>query len=518
MAHAEPERLEQQLQDLAERVARLERFNGLSPQPASTVPAAAIPAGHPLEHVPNLLPIVGRALLGLAGAYLLRALTEARTLPPRVGMVAGIVYALFWLGWAARRPADERMPTAIDSLTAVLILSPLLWEACDRFHLLGAWTAAAALAVFAVFGMLISWRKNLLVVSTFATVAALATGAALMVATREVLPYTLLFLAIAAAIEFSACFDHWLSERWFVALAADLAVVVAAYTHAPASGLLAAQAGLLAVYLASVIFRTLWRGYSITVFETAQCAAAFAIGRSGGLLLICAAACYLASFALLERPKTSSRNFYTYSTCAIVLAVVGSRLLLAGDAAAWTWSALAVACIWAGGFFGRLTLQVHGVIYLWLALATSGAFANGAAVLLGEAACSRDLLAGLITGGLAYGLIGKAPAVWRTAVAAAFTWTGAAVAAGVFTTIVNAPQAYDATIRTGIVGALALVLAWAGTRWKRPELALLVYPVMLLAGYRLFVSSLHQTDKLALFLSLLLLGGVLTALPRVKRS
>jgi len=74
--------------------------------------------------------------------------------------------------------------------------------------------AAAVLLLFAVFGMAISWRKSLLIVSTFATLAALGTAAALLLATHNVLPFTFLFLAVAAAIEASACLEHWLSERW----------------------------------------------------------------------------------------------------------------------------------------------------------------------------------------------------------------------------------------------------------------------------------------------------------------
>ena len=83
---------------------------------------------------------------------------------------------------------------------------------------------------------------------------------------------------------------------------------------------------LLTVYLSSIIVRTLLRGRSVTAFEMVQCAIAFSIGLSGGLqtapvmagvMVGCAAACYLASFALLERRETSSRNFYAYSTFAV---------------------------------------------------------------------------------------------------------------------------------------------------------------------------------------------------------
>ena len=66
--------------------------------------------------------------------------------------------------------------------------------------------------------------------------------------------------------------------------------------------------------------------------------------------------------------------------------------------------------------------------------------------------------------------------------------------------------------------AAALALAWSGSRWNRPELSRLIYPVMLLGGYRLLAADLHQDRKAALFLSLLVYGAALAALPKLKRA
>ena len=442
--------------------------------------------------------------------------------------------------------------------TCALPICPLLWEATLRFHAIGTWTAAAILLAFATFGMAISWRKSLLIVSTFATLAALGTAAALLLATHDVLPFTFLFLAVAAAIEASACLGHSLGERWLGATAADLAVLLATwlvtnerglppgYAPIPHAWLLTAQVALLTIYLSSTIVRTLFRGFSFTGFETAQCAVAFAISLSGGLqmapvmaavMLVCATACYLASFALLERQGASSRNFYTYSTFGILLALAGSRILLSGATAAWVWSALAIACIWAGGSFGRLTLQVHGGIYLLLALATSGAFQETAGLLLGAASWPGErqiaLWTGLAATAAAYRLVvyycredrpSKNLRIFRLAVAASFIWMAAGIAAGILTGAYHlvlgagANLAYRAALRTGVLAGLSLLLAWAGPRWNHVELSLLVYPAMVLGGYRLLVQDLNQGHNGALFFSLLLYGAVLTALPRLKRS
>jgi hypothetical protein len=153
-----------------------------------------------LESPTSLLPVLGRALLGLAGAYLLRALTEAGTFSPRIGVAIGLVYAMLWLVWAARTPAARRLEAALHGLTSVLVLSPLLFEATTSLHAISTWTAGAILFAFTLFGLAVSWRKDLLIVATFATLAGLGTSAALLWSTLDVLPFTFVFLAIALAI------------------------------------------------------------------------------------------------------------------------------------------------------------------------------------------------------------------------------------------------------------------------------------------------------------------------------
>ncbi len=340
-------------------------------------------------------------------------------------------------------------------------------------------------------------------------------------------------------------------------MAADLSVLLATwlvtndrglpegYAPIPHAWLLAAQVALLVIYLSSTIVRTLFRGFSFTAFETGQCAIAFAIGLSGGLhrapvmavvMLVCAAACYAVSFLLLDRRDATSRNFYTYSTFGIVLALTGSRILLAGDTTAWLWSVLAVACIWAGGFLGRLTLQVHGAIYLLLSLVVSGAVQGGADLLLGTASWLGNravaVWTGLAAAVLSYGLIAlynqDAWPAWkrqvsRIPVAAALVWVSAGIVAGLLTGLyhrwsgTSASDAYCAALRSGVLAVFAILLAWAGARWDRLELSRLIYPVMLLGAYRLVVEDLQLGHTGALFLTLLLYGAVLTALPRLKR-
>jgi hypothetical protein len=558
MPQPEFDALARQVRELQERVACLERFVGVAAQSHVSEPQPKPSAGAPiLPETTTLLPILGRALLGLAGAYLLRALTESGTLAPRTGIAIGLLYAMLWLVLAARSHAGQKLETALHSLTSVLVLLPLLWEATLRFHAVSTWAAGAILLAFTLFGLAVSWKKDHLIVATIVILAGLGVSAALLVATHDAIPFAFVFLAIAAAVEASACLNHWLSERWLAATAADLAVLLATWLVTNERGvpeawapithpaLLAVQVALLAVYLGSTGFRTLFRGTTFTGFETAQCALAFAISVGGGLrlssedpyiapamavlALVCAAACYGIGFLLLDRGGPHGRNFYTYSTFAILLTVAGSRILLSGIAAAAVWSLLAIAGLWGGSFFGRLTLQVHGAIYLLLGLVSSGALAQTAGYLLGNASMAHDGQVALWTGILAAAICYRVGARSKVAglplrlvLAGTLVWLSAGIAGGALTAAYLwlfgdlASHAYCATLRTAVLAAAALLLAWAGARWDKLELSRLIYPAMLLGAYRLIAVDLHGDRNPALFLSLLLYGSALITLPKIR--
>ena len=92
--------------------------------------------------------------------------------PDRRGDRAGVRHALAGVG-RAHSGRRGRLEAALHSLTSVLVLCPLLWEATLRFHAISTWTAGAILLFFTLFGLAVSWRKNLLLVATIATLAGL---------------------------------------------------------------------------------------------------------------------------------------------------------------------------------------------------------------------------------------------------------------------------------------------------------------------------------------------------------
>jgi len=159
-----------------------------------------------------------------------------------------------------------------------------------------------------------------------------------------------------------------------------------------------------------------------------------------------------------------------------LLVLVGCRILLSDPAAAMVWSLLAIACIGAGGRWGRLTLEVHGGIYLLLALAFSGALREAGGFLVGTdfwlGWTHAALWSGAAVGGACYLLaVRSAPSIsggWnfralRVALASVLVWEVLGLSAGTLTSVYHgligatAGDPFCATIRTGVVeGALTV--------------------------------------------------------------
>ncbi|MBW8865855.1 MAG: hypothetical protein JF610_00740, partial [Acidobacteria bacterium] len=98
---------------------------------------------HPAIDAATILTLVGRTLMVLGGAYLLRALTESAIWPVWFGVTVGFVYAAASLVATKRAARSTRWLSAeFHGGTAVMIALPLLWEAVTRFHLLGAVAAS----------------------------------------------------------------------------------------------------------------------------------------------------------------------------------------------------------------------------------------------------------------------------------------------------------------------------------------------------------------------------------------
>ncbi len=581
MSQADLEDLRELIRQLTARVSQLEALLLSTPaadkaladlrgaEPPQEAPALAatldIVPHPPVDDTTAMLPVAGIAVLGLAGAYLLRAVAESGVFPARFTFTLAVLYSVAWLLWSGRSPAERKPAVWLYALTSVMILPPLLWEAATRFGLVTAGEASVILVAFCMIGLAVSWQRNLLVVATLSTLAAVGTAGALLIGTHNVLPFTFAFLAIAAAVEICASLNHGLGQRWLAAGVADFSVLLATwlvtnpnglpevYAPLPATYLFTAQIALVVVYLSSVMVRTLLRGFQFTSFETVQCVLAFVIGVGGALrlsagdprfslaiaafLLVCGASCYTISFGVLERHGSHGRNFFTYSTFGILLVFAGYRMLLGGASLGVVFSALALGCMGAGNLWSKLMLEVHAGVYLLLALSHSGAIQQATRFLLGDdvwpGIAATALAAGSAVAAVVYLLaLGSAPAIggarkfiaFRLGLAIVMTWQILGVTTGGMTGILHALSGfapgdpYCATVRTGAFVAAALLLAAVSSRAGFQDFSKLVYPLMIVAAGRLVGIDLRQDHKTSLFLSLLFFGAALMLIPRLRRN
>lgn len=554
------------LERIESRLEEVERRLGLA---GETAPAAArgaaaeaeLPA-EPLAEAGSIAGLAGRSLLGLAAAYLLRALTESGRLTPALGVALGLIYALAWLVWAARTPATEALTVLARALTSALILGPLLWEAHLRFQATTSWQTAGLLAIFAMLALAISWKKNQTAVALIGSLAGMLLSAAFLVRTHDVAPYTAGLLALAAAVEASACLEHYLGERWIVAALANLSVLLLTYVttrppgalegYAPVTkaAAIGAQAALAGIYLASTMVRTLVRGFRISVFELAQATAALTIGVWGALVVaqrdaravlaaglfcgLCGALCYMVSFAFLERQANNDRNFYSYATFGLALVLAASGLLLPVVWRTLAWSAMAAGFVVAGRETGRMMLKLHAGIYTALAVAVSGLAARANAAFLSatprlEGAAGPETWLAAAGALAAYALLLRSgmprhcTSIYRAAsllLSAAALWSLAgsgATAAGWWCAAGAGGRDLCPTVLTAVLTAVAAGAALGFRRWRRAELKWMAWVLTLAATFKVFVQDLPQAHGYAIVISLLLYGALLIWMPRAAR-
>ncbi|HEV2398138.1 MAG TPA: hypothetical protein VGS27_14425 [Candidatus Sulfotelmatobacter sp.] len=553
------EQISQQLENLERRVSALEARPDARPrtEPHSAVepsnrPTAAWLGLPAIEGSTGAVAILGRAVLGMAGAYLLRALAETITIPKLPVLLVAILYAYFWMAWAGRIQRTNRFASATYALTSALILSPLLWESTVRFQVLSAPFASFWLVGFSFLGVVVSRRGSLQFIPWIATLSSLGIAFALIVETRELLPITAGLLAIALVFEAAACFGQRLTMRILPSLGADFAVWLLAYVLTSAEGvpeayhavdprmITATSVLLLLVYGVSIGIRGFLLCERIAVLDIVQGALAVAVGsfgilRStpvhgawslGSLFLLLAAGCYWGALSRFVQ-NLHTRNRRVAATWAAGLLVAATFLLVPER---WREIFLCAAAILAAILYrrtGKISLGIHVSLYLAVAVAISPAAKYIAGALAGTIPASPDWWfwpVGLAAA-LCYAIAGphqeKNPRrrlLWLVPVLLA-GFSIAAVGVSVVVRLGASRMELGASelsvIRTIALSALALALGIAGSTRKRIELNWAAYAALGFGTIKLVLEDLRFGNAASLVLSLLFYGSILVLLPRL---
>jgi hypothetical protein len=542
---------------LEERVAALERLAGMpAPQPVASEQespgnTAGTPATPGFSFTGGNFATVAKALLGFAGAYLLRAIAEGGSVPQSIGIIAGIAYALFWLVWATRLDAEDRCGTTLYGLTSTLIFAGLVWENTVQVHAMPYWAGALLITLFYCGGSYLAKRRDLPVIATIVTVGSAGVALALLFATHGLIAFTAALLAIAAASEFAACRGVWLQQRWVPALAADLAVLVVgwvitrpqglpeSYPQFGMSGVVSLQMLLVLVYVLGMGYRTLVTGSDISKFEIGQNTVSIVLfiwvsvvmGREAvaarmvveAFCVVAGMACYATAVLFLAR-KSRQRNFVMYGVFGLALVMAGISILFSGLPLVFVGCTLAVAASWLGTHEHQFSLQLHAPVFLFAAAVSSGLIEFARKAMHGASAPPASDLVGIVIAAVALALcywmagVGEAgkERVPALLIAALLCWAILGLVGAGITTALGPDSTVSSTLRTGVICALALVLARPGTR--RPELLWLLYPLMLYGAYRLLTEDFPNGRPTSLALSLLFYGGTLLQLTRMVRA
>jgi hypothetical protein len=385
--------------------------------------------------------------------------------------------------------------------------------------------------------------------------AAALTALALSIVTHVMLPFLILLLAMVAVSEYRASRGMSAGARILIAAVADAAVWIllylyrmppsarADYPEIGTAALIAIPSLLFLVAASGVAFRTVIQGERIRAIEGIHAVVAFLLAAWGAMLLtpnsgprivgaIClvfAMACYAAAFRIFRR-SAQRRNFRVFTVWSAALTIAGTFLTLHQP---WTSSALA---LWAvGGILvamrlNCIALQAHAAIYLAVAASTSGLLTYTFQCLAGviPPIVSPAILLVSACALVAYSLPHeRADENWKPqllhlllaalaicAVSALVTHASAWLAAVLLTPGVL-PIAF---VRTLVLCAIALAVAFAGMRWRRLQLRRIAYTVLTFVAAKLLFEDLRHGHLGFIAASIFLFALTLIAVPRLART
>lgn len=504
-----------------------------------------------------VLSALGTSFLVLGGAFLVRTITDTGVVPRTAGIAAGFAYALGVMAAADRLARSGRRVLASFLLvTAIVIGNPLVFEAVMRFRAIGTATAAAALTILTGACLAVARRRDLPAIAWAASLAAAATAAALAIATAMVGPFAAALLSIGVAVDWIPGRPGWRSVRWPAAAAADgmvLWMALASLTAAagePAPLFPLVVIALPVLYLAGIFARMLATNRDADAFDVLQGFAATAIGMGallaavrargaggsadvlGVAVLVCGVALYSVALGPLARAGRSRRSSAFAAALALAFSLFGGACLFTGSRLAWLWLFLAAAAVGASSWRARLRLHAPAflVASAWPSGLVGAAFASlvsGSVVSAGAfsfAAIASIVLAGasLATSARRWPTPDAVGRVARLGLAAVAAFGGAGLGVALLAPLAAGTGRLDAgaiaLVRSAVLAAAAVLLAFASRRTGFSELGGFAYALLVLGGVKLLFEDIPAGRPLTLFAAFALYGVALLSIPKLLRS
>lgn len=548
------EHLAARVDALERRVHDLEHPEEHEAEQAAALRAALAAAGEgpSMQEAVGVLPLLGRALLGIAGAYVLRAVVESGVLPPLPVAGLALSYTFLWVVWAQRAERRSTLAGGMYAATALLILGPMLWELMLRFGALSPIVGAVVVALFAASAGLIAWKEARSTAANVLFGGLSVMAVVLAVGTHALLPFAvaLLVMALMSKVRMLHGQHDW--NRMVVALAVDSGIGLLLFIYSAPEAARAEYAAvsqwalllpglvLFAMDAATVGWEAMGKGASLRAWQVLQAMVAFLLAAAsvltfmphGGALilgagcLVLSLVCYSASFRLFRRAK-EPRNFRIFTAWSGGLLLAGMFWSLP---AAWAAGGLAVAAVAAvvlGIRMECITLDFHGAVFLLAGTLEAGmpAWVLRAFSERTPAWPSASFVLVTLAAVASYVVSRERPGeAWReqilhlvSAIVAACGMSALLVQGllGGVERMATLSDAHAALMRTLALCAIALLLAYAGARWERLEATRIAYAAVIFMAAKLFYEDLREGRMEFIAASIFLFAVTLIAVPRL---
>jgi hypothetical protein len=555
------DQLGERVEDLERRLSALEHKLEISTSVSAPSPVASPQAHIEVSQSENVTAdsllsaavILGKAILGIAGAYLLRALAESALVPRPIVLTVALLYACFWMVLAARAHPMNRLAVAVYGIAASLILASMVWESTLHFHILSSPFASSILVSFFVLTLAVSHPRRLQILPAIASLVVSFTALALVIETRELLPFAIAVLAITLVTELFVSAGYPISSRAIPAFSADLAIwllvsrltspgLAEQYPGVPPLAAGAMCLVLFAIFATGIAYRSFLSGMRITIFEILQsattvallAAAATGLGRwaevsAAVLFVLLSVANYWAAISRFST-EDQRRNRIMSEVFAPALFTSAVFLLLPPTLESLVLSFASVVAIVAYARSGRLVLAIHADIYIAIAAILSSLPGYIANAFGGSIPAAPDASFSIVAvSALVCYLVGSRRladrGTWRVLdalPALLVSVSGASLVVAGMVRISAGRLQLDASrisvIRTAAICLAALALGFFAAHWKRAELVWVAYSVVALGTLKLFLEDLRFGNPTTLMISLLFYGLVLVFLPKLARQ
>lgn len=551
------ELLSSRMDALERRVHALEHPDKIVAPPAKSVTEQASAADDNEAaslQTENIFLLLGRAMLGIAGAYVLRAIAQADVMPKYAVAALAITYAFAWLIWAARVSKADPIAPFVYAATSSVILVPMLWEETLHFHDFAPLATAGVLAAFVVTATAIGLRDTgsrfVWIAQSVGPIAAFS----LAIAAHNLLPFIYMLLVALLVVEYARSLDHVQTAWPLIALVTDGAIWGLIFIY---SGPQSARAEFPALSLAALVFpscllfaingsgiavRVILHQRRISAFESIQGMIAFLLlascvlvfapkNGSAALGILCAllsAAAYAASFLRL-RHLAEPRNFRVFIFWSGALLVAGALWSLPPAGAEMALAIAGSAAYIIAAQINFRTLEFHGSLFLCVAAVFSGMARFVFETLAGSSPGKPTLAVWImaISAAAAYAVakdsrddhwVGQGlrlvPALLAASAISGLLVNGALALAAL---VVSLDAHHVAFLRTLVICAVSLGLAFAGSRWGRFTMMRLAYLALAFVLAKLLFEDLRHGRMEFIAGSIFIFAITLIAVPRLVR-